>query len=88
MATTIDLTKIKKPAGPSNPFDMVRQLVKEGNSGPGQKIESLGKKEIDGSPAIGYRTHNNMVDQTFWADSQTARLVRVEFDYPGTAVMA
>ena len=47
------------------------------------KIESLGKKEIDGGLAIGYRTHSNLVDQTFWADPQTARLVRVEFNYPG-----
>ena len=83
MATTIDLTKIKKPAGPSNPFDMVRQLVSEGNSGPGQKIESLGKKEIEGHEAIGFRTQSNLVDETFWADPETSRLVRVEFDYPG-----
>lgn len=82
LATTIDLTKIKKPAGPSNPFDMVQQLVREGSS-PAQKVESLGKEEIDGRVAIGFRTHSNMVDQTFWADPQTARLVRVEFEYPG-----
>ena len=83
LATTIDLTKIKKPAGPSNPFDMVRQLISEGNSGPGQKIESLGKKEIEGDDAIGFRTHSNLADETFWADPETSRLVRVEFDYPG-----
>ena len=83
LATTIDLTKIKKPAGPSNPFDMVRQLVKGGNSGPGQKIESLGKKEIEGHEAIGFRTQSNLVDETFWADPETSRLVLVEFDYPG-----
>ncbi|MHB8957030.1 MAG: hypothetical protein ACYC4U_29045 [Pirellulaceae bacterium] len=83
LATAIDLSKIKKPAGPSNPFEMVRQLVQEGSCSPGEKIESLGKKEIDGRVAIGFRTHSNMADQTFWADPQTARLVRVEVDFPG-----
>jgi outer membrane lipoprotein-sorting protein len=82
LAVTYDLTKIKKSPGPSNPFDMVRQFVEEGSS-PGQKVESLGKKEIDGREAIGFRTHNNMADQTFWADPQTAHLVRVEVDFPG-----
>jgi outer membrane lipoprotein-sorting protein len=81
MAMVMDLTKIKNPAGPSNPFDMVRQFVQEGGS-PAVKVESLGKKEIDGQEAIGFRTHNNMVDQTFWADPQSARLVRVDFEYP------
>ena len=83
LATTIDLSKIKKPAGPSNPFEMVRQLVREGSSSPGEKVESLGKKEIDGRVAVGFRTHSNMADQAFWADPQTARLVRVEVDFPG-----
>jgi outer membrane lipoprotein-sorting protein len=83
LATTIDLSKIKKPAGPSNPFEMVRQLIWEGSSSPGEKVESLGKKEIDGRTAVGFRTHSNMADQTFWADPQTARLVRVDIDFPG-----
>jgi outer membrane lipoprotein-sorting protein len=81
MAMVMDLTKIKKPAGRSNPFDMVRQFVQEGGS-PAVKVELLGKKEIDGQAAIGFRTHNNLVDQTFWADPQSARLVRVDFEYP------
>jgi outer membrane lipoprotein-sorting protein len=85
LATTIDLSKIKKPAGPSNPFEMVRRLIQEGSSSPGEKVESLGKKEIDGRTAVGFRTHSNMADQTFWADPQTARLVRVDIDFPGSS---
>ena len=81
LAATIDLSKIKKSAGPSDPFDMARQLVRDGSSSPGN-VASLGKKEIDGHPAIGFRIHGNMADQTFWVDPQDARLVRVEFDYP------
>ena len=83
LATTIDLSKIKKPSGPSNPFEMVRQLIREGSSNPGEKVESLGKKEIDGRVLVGFRTHSNMADQTFWADPQTARLVRIEVNFPG-----
>ncbi len=81
MAMLVDLTKIKKPAGkPSNPFDMVREFVREGN---GPAVKSLGKKEIDGHEVIGFRTQSNMADTDFWADPQTARLVRVDFEYPG-----
>ena len=81
LAMTVDLAKIKKPVGPSNSFDMARQLVQEGSSSQG-KVESLGNKEIGGRMAIGFRVRNNLADQTFWVDLQTARLVRVEFDYP------
>ena len=59
---------------------MIRRLVREGNTGSGGKIESLGKKEIDGRMAVGFRTRNNMADMSLWADPQTARLVRVDFD--------
>lgn len=83
LATTIDLLKMKKPAGPSNPFEMVRKLVREGNSGPSEKVESLGKKEIDGRVAVGFRTHSNMADMSLWADPQTARIVRIDIDQPG-----
>ena len=80
MAVAVDLSKIKKPAGPTNMFEMMQQLVREGSSGLGGKAESLGKKEIDGRVAIGFRTHNNMLDMTLWADPQTARPVRVELE--------
>ena len=84
LAITFDGSKIKKPAGtPSNMFEMVRQLVREGSSSLGGKVESLGKKEIDGRAVVGFRTHNNMVDMTLWADPQTARPVRVELNMPG-----
>jgi outer membrane lipoprotein-sorting protein len=83
LATVVDLTKIKRPAGPSSPFEMVRQLVREGRSNLHEKVESLGKKEIDGRVAVGFRTHSNMADQIFWADPQTARLVQVEVDFGG-----
>jgi outer membrane lipoprotein-sorting protein len=82
LATTIDLSKLNKQPGASNPFEMVRQLVREGTSSTGENVESLGKKVIDGREAIGFRIQGNMADQTFWADPQTARLVRIEMDFP------
>jgi hypothetical protein len=73
-------TTEKSAGGTANMFETVRQLVREGRSDSGRKVESLGNKEIDGTPAVGFRTHNNMAYVTLWADPQTARLVRVEFD--------
>jgi hypothetical protein len=63
-------------------FEMFRQLVREGSSGGGEKVESLGKKEIDGRVVVGFRTLNNMADMTLWADPQTARPVRIELAMP------
>jgi len=83
MATVIDGSKIKRPAGePSNMFEMVRRLVREGSSGRGEKVESLGKKEIDGRAAVGFRIKSNMANMTLWADPQTARPVRIDLDMP------
>ena len=81
LATAMDLSKIKKPAGTSNPFEMVRKLVQEGGDGEDKKIESLGKKEIDGRMLVGFRSRSNMASQTFWADPRTTRLVRIEVEF-------
>lgn len=91
LATAMDLSKIRKPAGTSNPFEMVRKLVQEGGNGEDEKIESLGKKEIDGRVLVGFRSRINMASQTFWADPRTARLVRIEVEFPnagGRGVMS
>jgi len=77
-----DLTKIKRPSGPTNPFDMVREIVQQGSSAIAGKVESLGKKQIDGHLAVGFRIHTNLADQTFWADPDTARLIRLEYEQP------
>ena len=63
---------------PPDLFETVRRLVREGSSGTGEKAERLGKKEIDGRTAVGFRTHNNMADMTLWADPETARPIRIE----------
>jgi outer membrane lipoprotein-sorting protein len=63
---------------PYDQFEMVRRIVREGSSGTGDKVESLGKKEIDGREAVGFRTRANMMDMTLWADPGTARPIRIE----------
>jgi outer membrane lipoprotein-sorting protein len=93
LATTIDLAKIKKQKQPGagNPFEMVRKLVQDGSNSSGEKAESLGRKVIDGREAIGFRFQTNMANQTYWADPETARLVRIEVDFPngrGHSVMS
>ena len=85
LASAMDLSKIKKPAGPSNPFEMVRQFVQDESGSNREKVESLGEKEIDGRVLVGFRAHSNMADQTFWADPQTARLVRIEVEFANGA---
>ena len=57
---------------------MVRRLVREGSSGTGEKAERLGKKEIDGREAVGFRVNANGMDMTLWADPETARPIRIE----------
>ena len=83
LATVVDLTKVKKPAGSElNMFETVRALVREGKSGGAGKVESLGKKEIDGQAVVGFRTASNAAEMTIWADSRTARPVRIELSWP------
>jgi outer membrane lipoprotein-sorting protein len=76
--------KIKQPAGtPSSVFETVRQIFRGGGSFHGGKVESLGKKEIDGREVVGFRAVcSNTNNITLWADPQTARPVRVEYDSP------
>ncbi|MEN6407119.1 MAG: hypothetical protein ABFC77_11685 [Thermoguttaceae bacterium] len=66
-----------KPAQPDL-FEMVRRLVREGNSGTGEKTVAIGKKEIDGRKAVGFRVCVDLMDMTFWADPKTAYPVRIE----------
>lgn len=82
-AVVLDTSKLKKPAGgPTNMFEFVRRVVREGRSEPGEKVESVGKKEIDGRVTAGFRVHANMADMTLWADPQTARPVRIDVEMP------
>jgi len=66
--------------GTANMFEMVRQLIRKGSTDSDEKVKSLGEKEIGGKTVVGFRTQNNMADITLWADPQTAKLVRVDYD--------
>jgi hypothetical protein len=80
--TIVDMEKMRgklKSAGTlPDLFETVRRLVREGSSGTGEKAERLGKKEIDGRTAVGFRTRGEMGEMTLWADPETARPIRVE----------
>jgi outer membrane lipoprotein-sorting protein len=81
LAILINISTTEKSAGgTSNMFETVRRLVREGSAGSGQNVESLGRKDIDGREAVGFRIRNNAGAASLWADLQTARLVRVEGD--------
>ncbi len=84
LAVVMDMKKMRedmKKSGKGAPpdlFEMVRRLVREGSSGTDEKPERLGKKEIDGREAVGFRTRANMMDMTLWADPETAWPIRIE----------
>jgi outer membrane lipoprotein-sorting protein len=69
---------VRRLARPPDQFEMVRRLVREGSSGMGDKAERLGKKEIDGREAVGFRVNANGMDMTLWADPETAWPIRIE----------
>lgn len=88
IAVTMDMKKLREDylkksaklakAPPADVFQMVRRLVREGSSGTGEKVEKLGKKEIDGRAAVGFRINANGTDMTLWADTETAWPIRIE----------
>jgi outer membrane lipoprotein-sorting protein len=89
LAIVMDMKKMKEdlkksPHGtPPDLFEMVRRIVREGSSGTGEKAERLGKKEIDGRQAVGFRAHDSLLgdargEMTLWADAETARPIRIE----------
>jgi len=88
LAVAMDMKKLRedslKKSGrlakdpPADVFETVRRLVREGSSGTGDKAERLGKKEIDGRQAVGFRINANGMDMTLWADPETAWPIRIE----------
>jgi outer membrane lipoprotein-sorting protein len=92
MAIAMDMKKMQedmKKTGkmpkdaPPDYFELVRRLVREGNSSVGEKVENLGPKQIDGRKAVGFRVHNPMNSEgylTVWADPETAQPIRIEFE--------
>ncbi|MBN2291867.1 MAG: hypothetical protein JXM70_05545 [Pirellulales bacterium] len=87
IAKVMDMKKMKedmKKAGklaknaPPDMFEMVRRIVREGSSGSGEKVERLGKKEIDGRETVGFRTRFHGMNMILWADPETACPVRIE----------
>jgi outer membrane lipoprotein-sorting protein len=89
LAIAMDMKKMredmkKSPQGaPPDLFETVRGIVREGSRAPGENVERLGKKEIDGRQAVGFRTRGGLTgdarsEMTLWADPQTARPIRIE----------
>jgi outer membrane lipoprotein-sorting protein len=84
LATLMDMNKVRgdmEKSGNSVPpdlFDMVRRLVRDGSSGTGEEVQTLGAKEIDGHKAVGFKTKSEMGDMILWADPETAWPVRIE----------
>lgn len=61
--------------GTKNILELVRNSV---SSIKGVPVEELGHQDIDGHKAIGFRVSNPNVELTIWADSDTAKPIRIE----------
>ncbi len=61
--------------GTKNILELVRNSV---SSIKGVPVEELGRQDIDGHKAIGFRATNPNVELTIWADSDSAKPIRIE----------
>jgi hypothetical protein len=88
VAVAIDSEKIKDQI--NNPMacmlDTMRCLVREGRNRSGIKVDSIGKKEINGQTVVGFFVQGSVGNMTLWADPQTARPVRIELGMPAMKV--
>jgi len=74
-AAYIDLKGL--PSMP-NYFETIRDLIVKLQDSPDFVVEELGKKEVNGRKAIGFRAKHPMAEIVIWADTKTARPIRIE----------
>ena len=63
---------------PENFVEIMRNIITELQNDPDVSVESLGKKEIDGRTAKGFRATGPDGELMIWADSQTSLPIRME----------
>lgn len=61
--------------GTKNILELVRNSV---SSIKGVPVEELGRQDIDGHKAVGFRVSNSREELTIWADADTAKPIRIE----------
>jgi hypothetical protein len=63
-----------------NQFEEMRDELREAMADPDNKVEKLGKQQIDGRTLVGFRFKPKTHTITIWADPETAFPVRIEAD--------
>jgi len=62
----------------TNQFEAIRESLRKAIADPDRKVESLGKKQLDGRTVVGFRFETGSQPTTLWADPQTRLPVRIE----------
>lgn len=62
----------------SDMFHEIREELRQAKDAKDESVQFLGKQEIDGVIAFGYRTGKNG-DRTVWADAETLLPIRIEY---------
>ena len=77
-------TAINKPSGtqPKNLFSEMRSLLLDARDSSDFNREPLGKKEIDGRPAVGYRLTGRGQIINVWGDPKTGLPIRLGMSMP------
>jgi hypothetical protein len=83
IAVTQDSVQAPFELVPRDTFEMMRRLVRDGNSGTGEKAEKLGSREIDGRKAVGFHVRVGSAEATLWADPETGYPIRIETNREG-----
>lgn len=77
-AFVFDLENAPDDDTAKNWLEEVRQQIRLAVSEDQPAIENLGKRQVDGRDAIGFRLSVNNSDMTIWADPRTALPIRIE----------
>jgi hypothetical protein len=59
-------------------LELVREVVNKIQDNPNMPIQELGERKIDGLDAVGFHVSERHMELTIWADSKTARPIRIE----------
>lgn len=71
-----------------NWFERIRECIRQAQENEDESVTFLGKQEINGAKAFGYRIVNkpNLSDMTVWADAQTLLPTWIEYSLTGGIV--
>ncbi|HEY2253130.1 MAG TPA: hypothetical protein VGH74_18785 [Planctomycetaceae bacterium] len=64
-------------------FERLRELLAKSRDGKDEQYKPIGKKEIDGKQAVGFRLDSPAATVTLWGDAATGNPVRIESLWSG-----